>query len=290
MQKGSILIVSLWMASTLAVLTAGLHFQAGAHTALMKREERELQARVDFISAIALANEKIAADPGPHEDSHFDEWFGALPLEKPWNEKMTITIEDEESKVNLNAAPAAYLETFLKNFEDQAAALKGSRKVFVRQVLKAREKGRLQSLEEFYLMEGVEKEDLEKLRPYLTVFPDHSLVNANTADLLVLQSLIESLAGDAIAKEELVKKMERFRKTRNGVFSREDLAPREFERRLEISPAVQSAMLIHQLLPLLTTDSRTYRIRMASKSGKQAEAVARDGDLKGLEVLSWHEE
>ena len=289
-EKGSILIVSLWMASVFAVLTAGLNFQAGEHVSLIKREERELEARMDFISGMALANEKISADPEPHEDSRAKEWLGTLRLEKPWNEKMTVQIEDEESKLNLNTASEAFLTHFLKNFVEHVSELQGSRKAFVRQILKAREKGRIQSLEELYLMEEVEKEDVEKLRPYLTVYPDHSLVNLNTVDLPVLRALIESLAGDASAKEELVKKIERFRKTENGIFRREDIAPQEFMRRIHVLPTPQNAVLINQFLPCITTDSRTYRIRIVSRTGRRAEAVARDGDLRGLEILSWHEE
>ncbi len=49
--------------------------------------------------------------------------------------------------------------------------------------------GRLQTLDELYLVKGFTDESVKRLRPYLTVYPPDGQVNVNTADTLVLQAL-----------------------------------------------------------------------------------------------------
>ncbi len=237
----------------------------------MKRELGNLEAKTDFLKGLQSASQAILSDPEPHEDSFEDAWYEGR--------------SDEESKLNLNFASEPFLRNFLKLFEEKVDSLKGERKDFVKQILKARQKGKIPSLEELYLLEDIEKEDIEKLRPYLTVYPEVSQMNINTLHPLILKALIESLPGDSFAKDELYRKLAEAR-----LFVSDDLIPNRLAEKLKLTPNLSMLMLVNALLPHLTTDSRTFRLVLASSTGKKAEAVVREAeDFTGLEVLYWHE-
>ena len=175
-EQGSILIASLWALALFSILVANVGFQGSQHTLLMKRELEGFDKRAHFYNTLYSAGQSVTEDPEPHEDSPLDSWYGE--------------ITDEESRLNLNFAERAWLDSFLKLLE-QKTPLKGERKDFIKAILKKKAKGRILSLEELYLLEGIEKEDVEKLRPFLTVYPELALININTVDPLFLESLIE---------------------------------------------------------------------------------------------------
>lgn len=294
--RGSVLIASLWALSVLSVFVTRLAFEGAQHALLMKRELSNLEAKADFLSGIHLASQAIFSDPDPHTDSLLDPWQGTLPLPSPWKEKLSIRLEDEESKLHLNFASEALLRAFLKGYEEEGNSLKGERKDFVKAILKRRAKDRIVSLEELYLLEGIEKEDLEKLRPFVTVYPELPQMNLNTIGPVLLESLIESLpGGDDRAKDELQRKLlEHRKKVKEGEaspFQSEELDPNPFLQKLKLSPSVPMISLVNQFLSLLSSDSRTYRLQMKSSSGKEAEAVLKErAEGLGMEVVSWHEE
>jgi len=293
-QKGSILIASIWALSVFSVFIASLGFEGAQHALLMKREIQNLETKSLFLSGLNLASQKIFSDSLPHEDSKQEDWYGDIILPEPWKENLSIHVEDEESKLNLNAAPQAFLESFLKLFEEEVDSLKGERKDFVTQILKARGKQRIRSLEELYLLEDLEREDIEKLKPYLTVYPDLAPININTAKPLILEALIESLPGDDLAKGELLRKITEFLETKKeGIaqsFASKDLDPNAFQEKLKLTASPQMLSLVNQFLPFMTTDSRTYRLSVKAKAGKEAEAIIREkGEGFGMEVMSWNE-
>lgn len=294
-ERGSVLIASLWAISVFSVFISSLAFEGVQHALLMKRELQALETKSLFLSVLNLTSQKIFSDPLPHEDSKQEDWYGEIKLSEPWKEKVSVKAEDEESKLNLNSASQAFLETFLKLFEERIDSLKGERKDLVKQITKARQKQRIASLEELYLLEDLEKEDIEKLKPYLTVYPDLPQTNINIIPTLILKALIDSLPGDDLAKEELTRKIIEFRdKKEKGIpqaFQTKDLEPNPFLERLGLSPSLQMMALANQFLPLVTADSRTYHLRIRARSGKEAETVIREkGEGFGMEVLSWNEE
>lgn len=294
-ERGSVLIASLWAISVFSVFISSLAFEGAQHALLMKREIQNLETKSLFLSALNLTSQKIFSDPLPHEDSQEEEWYGEVKLAEPWKDKVSVKVEDEESKLNLNSASEAFLKSFLTLFEEEVDSLKGERKDIVKQITKARQKQRIASLEELYLLEDLEKEDIEKLKPYLTVYPDLPQININTVHPIVLKALIESLPGDDLAKEELTRKIIEFReKKEKGVsqaFQSKDLEPNPFLERLGLNPSLQMMALANQFLPFVTVDSRIYRLKLQAKSGKEAQAVIREkSEGFEMEVLNWHEE
>ena len=295
-EKGSILIASLWMISIFAVFVSNLGFQSTQRAFLLKREINNLEAQTAFLSALHLLAWDLASDPEPHEDSAEDAWYGEVDLEDPWKTSLSLSVEDEESKINLNTASAALLKVFLKRLDEEKGPLKGNADDFVKQILTLRGKGKIGSFEELFLFEDIEKEDAEKVRPYVSVFTDFPGININTASPLILKSFIDSVPGDHFAKEELFRKIMERREQKDpkegsGIFRSQELTPNLFLSKLHLNPDVQMVQLANQLVSYFTTDSKTYRLVMEHKrSGKQAFCTIRDKPgLHAMEILSWHE-
>ena len=297
--RGSLLITGLWAMSIFATMSTSLIFNASQHMLMMKREFQAFQAKADFVFGLNHAAALIQTDPYPHEDSPQDAWFGEMvsPMSSPnafigdpFLEKKFISmkIEDEESKINLNRASETLLKNFFKIFEENITVLKGSRKDYVKGIAKLRSGKTIESLEELLLMEDFEKEDFEGLKPYLTVYPDQPLININTAGPLVLKALMESLPGDHGSKQILMARLE---EPPRRVFLSQDLRPDLFAENLKLPKTLEMSGLVQRFLAAAGTDSETFSINMKSKSGREARGIfrSREGQLRP-EVLWWHEE
>lgn len=263
----------------------------------MKRERQELESKVDFVSGLNEVTALIQTDPYPHEDTSRDFWYGEVKVSA--ESSMTINAEDEESKINLNMAEEVLLSSFFKVFEEDIGSLKGSRKDYVKGIMKLRSYKQLESLEELLLMEGFEAGDLEVLRPYVSVYSYSPLINLNTASSLVLNALIKSLPGDHGAKQIFITRLEeactRGRennpKAKGCFFLNDDLMPGLFGESLKLPKTPQMFAIKERFLASITTDSETFSIHMKTKAGKEAWGIfrSREGILRP-EVLWWHEE
>ena len=293
-EKGSVLIASLWALSIFSVLMTSLTFEGFQHTFLMKRELKALQLKMDLRSALGIFTETLLADPKPHEDSREDSWHGTLDLPETWRRRIEVTVQDEESKMNLNFASEDLIKTFLELFEEEAGSLKGEPKAFVKEILKLRSKGRISSFEELFLLEDIEKEDLEKLHAYLTVYPDLAQMNINPVSPLVLKSLVRSLTDDHFAAEELTEKVIEYQeKIKIGdqiPFTQDDLTPDLFQKKLALRKSLPMLSLMNRFLPFMTADSRTYHLMIKAQNGTEVQAVAKDrAEGFGVDILSWNE-
>lgn len=283
---GSLLITALWAVSLFSVMSLNLAFHASEQVLMMKREFENLNARADFFSGLNQTAALIHQDPDPHEDSPADPWFGDLSLEGALGERITVRSEDEESKVNLNEALEAFLNTFFTLFEDEVSPLQGSRKDSIKAIVKLRSKKRIESLEELLPAEGFEKKDFAVLRPYLTVYPERPFLNPNTASPLVRRAFVESLPGDHSSKQMLARRLEEA----HPFFLSSDLDPETFREKLALPAAPLMMQVIQECVTGLAVDSETFRTVMKSKSGHEAEAVfrLRSGRTRP-EVLGWRE-
>ena len=284
------MITALWAVSFFSIVTASVAFQAGQEILLTKRELSGFKRRADFTSGLNKAFELLQEDPEPHEDSKDKPWYGDLKLDQPLSGHISIHLEDEESKLNINSAPEAFLSAFFKRFEDEIGGLKGSRKDYVKAISKLRYENRISSLEELLLVEDFKKEDFSALKPYLTVYPEQPLINPNTASMLVLKALAESLSGDHGAKQMLVNRLEEACSPHGCFFSGEELRPEIFTEKLKLPKTPLMAQVVQNFLVALTTDSETFHITIKTKDGAEASGVfsCRVGEIRP-EVYWWHE-
>ena len=289
-EQGSILITAVWVISIFSVMTTSLAFHAGQEVFLMKRELSGLQGRMDFTSGLNETVRMIQEDPSPHEDSKDKPWLGDWKPEGTLGARLSIHVEDEESKLNLNNASAAFLSAFLKEYETEFGSLKGDRKAYVQAILKLRYEKRIESLEELLFLDDFKKEDLVPLKKYLTVYPDSPFLNPNTASPLMLRALVRSLSADHASKQMLIGRLEEACQDHGCFFSSKELAPEVFAEKLKLPKTPLLLQAVQEFVTALTTDSETFLIAMTSTEGPEASGVfhCRVGQTRP-EVYGWHE-
>ena len=259
-----LLITGLWTMTVFSVMTASLGFGAFEEIALIKRDLEDFRTRQDYAAVLSRVAAKIEEDPEPHEDSAEDEWIGNVELDASLAKTMNVTVEDEESKLNLNTVPEALLAAFLKLFEDEIGPLKGSRKSYVREISKRRSKKRIESLEELLLLEDFAAEDLEALRPYVSVYPESPSLNVNTAKLPVLRALMAYLSSDAWTRVIFLAHLE---EARALPLRSDELRPGLMMARLKLPQTPAMLMLVQDFLAHVGTDSETFHLTMKKKGG-----------------------
>lgn len=291
-QKGSVLIASLWAASFLSVFVSNVVFQSAQQAMILKREQNDFQARVDFLSTLHWVGHLIQQDDNPESDSPGDAWYGTIELPETWNARVKVTVSDEGSRIDLNTASPRLLEQLFEFVNEEVHGLEGKAHEFSAAVLELRGAEKILSFEELYLIEDIEKENLEILRPFLSAYTGQHGVNINTADLFVLKTVIFALAGDYFAKNDLINAIADFRGQAgvNAYFLAEELNVDLFLAKLKLSPTVHQITLANQLLPLLTADTRIWRIHFDAVSGKRAECVIRENFMEGnFKVVHWRD-
>ena len=269
-ERGSFLIVAVWLVMFFCVLTAGLTVHAGQEIRLMRRELGSFQDRRNFASGMQEVVERMSRDKPSYG-----------------NVKPNIQVEDETSKLNLNHASAAFLDRFFKEFENEEGSLKGQRKDYVKAILKLRYEKRIECLEELILLEDFEAEDLPALRKYVTVYPELPFINPNAASPLVLKALVLSLSGDHAAKEMLAGRLLEARRD-EVYFSRDELTPEAFAEKLKLPKTPMMMQVVQEFVTMLTTDSETFHVTVSSKEAK-ATGVFRCRAGQRPRVLYWHE-
>lgn len=288
-KKGSILILSVWFLTTLSLLVSSLTFRIESHLQVVKKETESFFNRSLFISGLNLAMSVMESDPEPYNDSPLDDWFGAISLDQPWAGKVSIHVEDENAKLNLNRMSRAMILAFFEWV---------GRKDLAKTILKWQEKnGRpFASLEELLTLEDMTPKIYGEIQPYLTVYGDHALpqVNINTVSLPLLQVILKSIPGSDFDKKRLSERIRESREAKDPqYFTFEELSPHFFLSKLQLGENIQMVSLINQLLPYLTTDSVLFEIDLTTVENKaHAQAIIqyRQDSLQPFEVLSWHEE
>ena len=301
-ETGSILVLSLWSASIFSILLLSLAFQTSIQLELTKAEWNEFEGRWELISGLNTASLVIASDEDPYNDSPQDGWSGELKVSTPWNDRFSIYVEDEESKLNLNLAGEKLLTALFEKLGAQRGIFfKEDVKDIVKNLLKWRgdkKNQRFDFLDEVLLIEGVEKDDFEAFKPYVTVVGDATAfpaVNVNTVLPPVLEAIIQSLPGDSLRKKEL---LERILSMRTAIgnepspLQKEELVPNLFLAKLKITPTIEMVSLANQLVPYLATDSSYFHLRIQLKGKpKKSEAIIRQsGDSLYPSILYWNEE
>lgn len=281
--------VALWMVSIFSIVTANLGVQASSEILMMKREMQGIRDRADFESALSEAFRVIQQDPHPHEDTPDKDWMGDLVLREPLKGRIKVRIEDEESKINLNQASADLLTNFFSEI-DSKASLRGSKKDYVKGILKMRYQNGPQSLEEVLFLENFHKEDYKHIQPYLTVYPDKPQINPNTAKPIILKSLILSLGADHASKRMLWSRLEEACPDGGCTFKERDLEPDQFAQKLKLPKTPIMMQAVQELVSKLTADSETFRMTITTSHGKIARGVfrCRAGQVRP-EVMAWYE-
>lgn len=287
-KNGSILIPALWLVILLSFLAiaVGTRTQLEARMMSLQRASDEQSERLQ--SAVQIARFLIESDGDSDEDSPGDSWYGTRSL-APWLESgdYELTITDEESKININRAPALVLKNLfevlarngaiLENSpEDLAASIahwRGENPIFGSPST-YRQKGQpFETLEELLLIEKMSDHDFEIISPFLTVYgkqgEQNLRINLNTVSNEVMEAVILSLAGDEFSKKEFFAAFVSFRKKQiegsAAYWGLKDLATDRILTHLNVSSMVLMVSLVNQLLQFASVDASYFMVRVQKK-------------------------
>jgi len=323
------LIVFLWVMAVLGVFAVSVATRARLAAKIEGTENNRFQRSCDYLAAVNLARQFIEADEEPEVDFARDSWYGVPQgfAKMDFGGRFRLTITDEESKLDINSAPAEVLRKFFDLLRakgeklvtpsaDLAAAIAAWRGTglggFGRSTSGFKHKGAaFESLEELYLIQYITPGDVEILRPYLTVYGPGTAgpfrVNLNTAHPLILEAIIATHNSGDFSKKMLLQKILEFRSAKTTVqgnsfpqvFRSEDLEASALITRLRLTPSVDMLALAGAFVQSATVDSHFFDVSVLSTlpgtESYEMEAVlgprsrsALSG-LVPLDILSWHE-
>ena len=211
-QRGTAVIMAMLVVAVAAALVSGAMWQ---QSALIRETENELhysQARWLLRGAIDWAGVILREDARTSSVDHAGEPWSVPLADTRLNENdgrppayLAGSIEDEQAKFNLrnlvvnqevDARELAGLRRLLAAVrinETVAEAIAARIQAAVRAAMAQRPALGLVELEDLLAVEGMDGAALERLRPFVTVLPEPTPVNANTASPEVLTSQFAQL-------------------------------------------------------------------------------------------------
>jgi hypothetical protein len=309
-RKGSVLIVSLWLAVFLTLIAVSVGVRMRLDAQMMSIQLRQQEQRETLESGIQIGRYLIETDPDANEDSPRDPWYGAHSL-SPWTEAegCEIVIGDEDGKLNINRASADLLRIFFEGLSSRGQVLETDPADLAASIVRWRgetpsfgsasswkhKAQPFETLEELLLVENITPQDFDLIKNYLTVYGRQGerspRVNINTASDEVLEAIVRSLASDDFTKDEFFRALSGYRTRQNAsqtplYFSLPDLSTAPLLSKLGLSSTVLMVGLVNQFLQFAGVDSSyfTVRARISDPSYRPAYVSATVGPTGGRAV------
>lgn len=293
-RQGSVLIFVIWILLVLTVLASSVAFRSRIHIQVSSMHDQEVTGLYDYLSAVNLASFFINEDEDILNDSNLEPWYGS-PAEYQnfdLSKKITMTISDEESKLNLNKVTPEILQSFFKILEKNNIKLDTSADDLVGSIMAWRgmqslqgkstlsfdhKKAKFETVDELRLIQYITPRDYETIKPYFTVYgsmADFFLrININTAHEWLIEAVINSQPGGDLEKKDLLNRLHSIRKRndRNAsdeplfAFQAADLTPQIFMDRLGLINTPQMVQLVNFSLRFFTVDSQYFRVELERK-------------------------
>ena len=314
--RGSVLIFASWLLILFVLFVTSMGYNARMRARLVSRENEMSVMREKCLSAVSFARYVILNDSNPAVDSMEDEWYNEIPLSADVfpSRDLSISVVDEESKLNINKANERMLKVLFEELEVAYGSFHFEVEAFAEKIVGWRslssdkfedfklsdstQAAEFESLYELFLVEeGMSSEVFDILKSYLTVYDNGETeikINVNTAAKEVLYAVIMSAAGDERRKQEffnqimLLRSLE-FKTSDSGdessaedypYFNETDLAPYDFLQRLNISSDVIGVSLSIQLLQRFIVNSRIFNVSVIG-SLKEGHGVYRVSAILG---------
>jgi general secretion pathway protein K len=237
--QGFVLILTLVIVTVITAMV--IEFVSGVHaTSSNLKNWTELQ-RLSFIakSGVTLAAKTVSEAKKIYSYTYPS--VLEMPVEKPvegFNGRLTIRIEDEEAKINLNALimrnGKINMDVY-RSFKRLLGILQLDEAIVdaiadwidkdSEPALRDSEEGAknnyMDSVDELLLIKGIDSSAYEKLSPYVTVYGvvDRLNININTASIPVIMSLNESITRDIAEKMDNARKAKPFEGTNDPNFN-----------------------------------------------------------------------
>lgn len=205
-QKGSILILVLWVLIILSLLSIAISYRASGDIKLAKYESESIKA--SYLAKAGVA--KMIAELNRDNNNYNS-------LNEDWNKekdfsfgggRVTYKATDEEARFNLNSQNLSKEHLARLGLDDDI-----SQRILDYKIKKG-EKG-FEFIEELFLIDGMTRDVYSALEPYVTIYRGNGLqVNINTAGEKVLRALVDN--------EPVTNKIIEFRNGNDGRAGTED--------------------------------------------------------------------
>ena len=111
-RTGSLLVITLWLVTILSVLAVAIGRYLSTEVRITRYRQAQEQAKALARSGVYVALQRLAQDQQETYDWLGDDWAVILTTATPPH-TITITITDEERKLNINAVTAPQLESLV---------------------------------------------------------------------------------------------------------------------------------------------------------------------------------
>ncbi len=288
-QKGSVLIVSVWvlavlfLVSTSLALYSAMSLRSSGDRAELFKSGAVFKASADWVA------DAFRRDASPGQDALGEPWLGHVAVPEKWSGDLTLESRDEESKINLNTASGPAIMALFEILTAEGKVSLDAEKA-ARAIVEYRSHKPLEQIEEMVFV-GASPTDQAKLKSFVTVYAASDAaprVNVNTAPPEVLEAMVRSLPETAgPVRDTLVQALRRFRSAA-GAFGPDDLAPDRFASKLGLPRTPEMDSAAASLAALFTTDSSLIRLEMFHRKRRTAEAVL-EPTASETRILFWHE-
>lgn len=284
-RHGSVLILAIWVMVALSLSVLAMTQSSLSYIHIYRNFNQQLEQSSHLRDGAELARKIIEEDPIAAEDSTNDDWYGenVYPLENT-DATLVVHILDEDSKININYAPTALLESFFEKIVAQGLISSETAELALNSIQerlsltntlsfslnKTNQAKRFTSMEEFWLGSGLKRQEFYTLLTYLTVYTNNVgkkvKININTASDLVLESIIASLPSFGFSKDTFLQALLRFlanaRDGKHSFFSRSDLNSVQLLFRLGLDDSDINKSLASELLKWVSVNSSTFQVNL----------------------------
>ncbi|MBL7170988.1 MAG: general secretion pathway protein GspK [Candidatus Omnitrophica bacterium] len=181
-QRGTILMVTLWILAILMLLTVSLAYRARMEIRLASASSKRIRAQGMAREGIARVSRILKDDKNAY-DALNEEW--AL---SHGEDTITYTILDEERKININTASGDLIAA-IPGMEDIASSIIDNKP--------------FETMEEFLDIKGITPQLIQDIKPLTTVY-GHGRLNLNTAPEDVLEIFLSGLGHPASLKDKII--------------------------------------------------------------------------------------
>ena len=278
-QRGSVLVTALWAMALLSMLTIVLVMRSNFSLNISSAQRDAYVMNHQLYGGALYARYLLELDEDSDVDTLDDLWFGVHVIEDEavgFPKNTRIAIQDESSKLNVNAASQLELESLLEYLKEEGR-ISAIPKECVEGLLKWR--GTIQSsslrspykgspfesVDELLLVPDLAYVDAVALRSYFTVFgnPSFTQVNINLVSEPVLWSILQGLSVEESVKSRMFDELIAYRIDRMAegeYFTSDNMSASDFIEGLGLSSDVITVSFFSQLLSHLSADTTHFNV------------------------------
>ncbi len=298
-RRGSVLVTALWLVTLLAVVAVALAGTVATETQLVRCYRARAQARAWAKAGVWLGLQRLAqVSESSLVRPWFEPWKLALPTERagasPWRGAMTITVADEERRLNVHRLGEPFLRRVVMQLAEQVEEMAP-----LVQAIDAVIQHPLTALEEWLALPGMAPARYRRIEPFFsTALEPGSAVDINTADVRLLGAFF-----DASGHPGLAARIAAYRVDGRGAWFAQ-LRPEILVDGAPLDPVVESALndvLIGPYGAWLDARAATFRLTVRVEIVRplvryRIEAIVRrrsdassEAGAEAWRVLSWRE-